>query len=155
MKKAFTLIELIFVIVIIGILSAVAVPKFLNLKHSAEVNGLIKTTIDVAKNAVNVATNLKYLEGNDSFKLGDLVQLDGRDWHYMPDQPGDTHRGIYYNLPDNVALEIASITLRTDGKIEYAINCDSFEDPKSQEKCKELLGLTNTNPPRKQVVISY
>ena len=51
-KKAFTLIELIFVIVIIGILSAVAIPKFRNLttnsKKSAEkaIVSSIKTVIE-------------------------------------------------------------------------------------------------------------
>ena len=35
-KKAFTMIELIFVIVVLGILSAVAVPHFLQMKESSE-----------------------------------------------------------------------------------------------------------------------
>ena len=36
MKKAFTIIELIFVIVVIGILAGVAVPKFLGVRRDAE-----------------------------------------------------------------------------------------------------------------------
>lgn len=44
MKKAFTMIELIIVIAILGILAAVAVPKFVNLKDDAEkasIEGLV------------------------------------------------------------------------------------------------------------------
>lgn len=36
-KKAFTIIELVMIIVILGILSAVAIPKFVNLRSKAEI----------------------------------------------------------------------------------------------------------------------
>ncbi|MEA2091150.1 MAG: prepilin-type N-terminal cleavage/methylation domain-containing protein [Campylobacterota bacterium] len=38
MKKAFTMIELIFVIVILGILAAVAIPKFASTKRNADIS---------------------------------------------------------------------------------------------------------------------
>jgi len=41
MKKAFTMIELIFVIVILGILAAVAIPRFLMVSHNAHESNLI------------------------------------------------------------------------------------------------------------------
>ena len=43
MKKAFTLIELIFVIVIIGVLSAVAIPKFAHLSSNSKVAAELAT----------------------------------------------------------------------------------------------------------------
>ena len=43
MKKAFTLIELIFVIVIIGVLSAVAIPKFSHLSSNSKVAAELAT----------------------------------------------------------------------------------------------------------------
>ena len=140
MKKAFTLIELIFVIVIIGLLAAVAVPKFLNLKQSAEAANVVKTTIDAASAAVSVAVNLRDLEGNNSFELKDLVKLDGKGWSYVNDQNGS------YEYNDSVNNQrVAKITLYStnnsdaNNTVEYSIDCTQFNDPKTQEKCEQLL----------------
>lgn len=52
MKKAFTMIELIFAIVIIGILSAVALPKFFDLRFKTELTSL-KTGIQAINSKAN------------------------------------------------------------------------------------------------------
>ena len=143
MKKAFTLIELIFVIVIIGLLSAVAVPKFLNLKQNAEASNVVKTTIDAASAAVNVAVNLRDLEGKE-FNLSDLVNLDGKGWSYIEPVSGD-HNGSYeYNDSAN-NQRVAKITLyESNNKVEYKIDCTQFSDQVTQDKCKQLVGSKNT-----------
>ena len=47
MKKAFTLVELIFVIVIIGVLAAVAIPKFSHLSSNAKISSEMATAATV------------------------------------------------------------------------------------------------------------
>jgi len=141
MKKAFTLIELIFVIVIIGLLAAVAVPKFLNLKQSAEAHNVAKTTIDMAQQAAEVAVNQRDLEDNVNFTLRDLIKLDGKGWKYVEEQNGS------YEYNDTVTGElIAKITLysidnpEANDTINYKIDCNKFRDPRTQAKCKKVIG---------------
>jgi len=138
MKRAFTLIELIFVIVIIGLLAAVAVPKFTNLKQSAKASNIIKTTIDTASAAVNVAVNLRDLEGNNNFNLKDLVKLNGKGWEYI--NKNMEHNGSYeYN--DTKDQTVAKITLYSHkNTIKYKIDCSKFSDSQTHNKCKQLLG---------------
>ena len=59
MKQAFTLLELIFVIVIIGVLSAVAVPKFKDLKQSAVANAVVSNITSGAQSAASAAVDMR------------------------------------------------------------------------------------------------
>ncbi len=52
MKKSFTLIELLFVIVIIGLLAVIAVPKFVNLTTNAK-NASIKSIITSVQDSID------------------------------------------------------------------------------------------------------
>ena len=53
MKKAFTLIELIFVIVIIGLLAAIALPKFMTVTENAKLKGAVEVANQVVNKAVS------------------------------------------------------------------------------------------------------
>jgi len=133
MKNAFTLIEIIFVIVIIGIISATAVLKLTNLKYNSKVITIINTTKSTAEQALESAQNRIYLEDNDTFKLNDLVSVKGKGWKYNASyKDGDYY---YPNKAGNKSY--AYVVLDTSNRqIIYRINCSVFENEKEQEICE-------------------
>lgn len=74
MKKAFTIIELVFVIVIIGILAGVAVPRLAATRDDAEI-AKAKATIASVKAALSTERQLRVLRGN--FDSIDSLNADG------------------------------------------------------------------------------
>jgi len=71
-KKGFTLIELIMVIVILGILAAVAVPKFIDLKGDAQVSRRDNLT-GALRSAVNILHANYILHSGSAYTVTDVV----------------------------------------------------------------------------------
>lgn len=86
MKKAFTMIELLFVIVILGVLASLAVPKLLATKTDAEVTKIVvdmKNTFDkIAKFYItngNLSAQLKAAPSDSTDNYYNIIMLIGDD----------------------------------------------------------------------------
>ncbi len=66
MRRAFTVIELIFVIVVLGILSAVALPKFKGMLGQADISKA-KSTVTAIRSGLQVYKNKHILLGQDPY----------------------------------------------------------------------------------------
>lgn len=132
-RSAFTLVELIFTIVIIGVLAAVAIPKFKSLKESANVANTIKIIKDAESSLPSAAVNRSDLENSTSFVLSDILQLSGKNISYASNQ--------YTINNDDNSSTIANIKLNTTNRqIDTNITCNNFLLSVEKTKCAERLG---------------
>jgi prepilin-type N-terminal cleavage/methylation domain-containing protein len=158
MKKGFTLIELIFVVLVIGLLAAVAVPRFLNLKAHAVIESMSYVLTTGISQAVEAAQNYMYLENNNTFTLKDILEIpDTRlyknlKWHYTSTSTPDFYNPDgTYNLKDssdyyinNKSKTVMRITLYKDKRIiQFKISCKALskdKHPVLRELCIQKWG---------------
>ncbi len=138
MKRGFTLIELIFVIVIIGVLSAVAVPKFKNLKQNAEASSVLKVANDAYASVPAAYVNKVDMEDGKVASISDVVKTQGKGWKT------DGNSTYFETTEGNVSV----VTLEsnsTDRNVTITIDCSKFTDDTTEAKCTKLNGGSTTS----------
>lgn len=111
MKKGFTMIELIFVIVILGILAAVAVPRLAATRDDAILAGL-KTDINTALQAVPA-----WYQGQRDARIMQAVQLDTTTWN----QATSGEEAYTWSDGGNVCVTLAVVDFNTTGASQFSI----------------------------------
>ncbi|AZV46803.1 ABC transporter permease [Nautilia sp. PV-1] len=77
MRKSFTMLELIFVIVVIGILAGVAIPRLFSGVSDAEI-AKVKTDVATIRTAISTKYGKNVMEGNDVCPTLETSTTDGQ-----------------------------------------------------------------------------
>ena len=151
MKKAFTMVELVFVIAIIGILSAIAIPKLMVTRDDAKLTKA-RTTVANVRAALSAHIQKNILKGeykgttnvgggiNEKvFDFFDNNSSGDRVLEYPISQcPKSTSRGCWvYNGDNTYTYRFPSAI---GGTIKFEVKNNRFEcaDGEDAEKCKLL-----------------
>ena len=118
MKRAFTLIELIFVIVIIGVLSAVAIPKFAHLSSNSKVAAELATASTI-QSAIDDAHS-EWIISEGSFSWGNNKNENNVNSAGYPKQLGDCEPAFNWVLKSSSTVDPKwTCTDNNDGTFKY------------------------------------
>ncbi|OOY02593.1 prepilin-type N-terminal cleavage/methylation domain-containing protein [Campylobacter coli] len=159
MKRAFTILELVFVIVILGILAAIALPKFSSSRDEAEVSkslNNLKTLINdisiyVLKNSdlstMNFMSNVSGVENVDlknftgikevNFRVGEdkecikLIFIDKNDFVLMGISSNEASKNAIINIANNPKQEFQNLDFTSSSKNKACVTLSKNENFKN------------------------
>lgn len=159
MKRAFTILELVFVIVILGILAAIALPKFSSSRDEAEVSkslNNLKTLINdisiyVLKNSdlstMNFMSNVSGVENVDlknftgikevNFRVGEdkecikLIFIDKNDFVLMGISSNEASKNAIINIANNPKQEFQNLDFTSSSKNKACVALSKNENFKN------------------------
>lgn len=113
MKKAFTMIELVFVIVVIGILSAIAIPKFAATRDDAIISRA-RATVGALRSAIATERQKRILKGDFS------AITDSEAAGLLEYGLGDGWSGLTFTAPDG---STCTFTVDNSNKLVISGTC--------------------------------
>ena len=122
MRKAFTLVELIFVLVIIGILAGVAIPRFAHLSSNTKISSELATASTIESAIEDVHSQWIMSEGEFNWGNGETTECpdNHRDFNCTTGYP------ILGSCPDNSFEHILKNANVVDAKWECATHSDEI-----------------------------
>lgn len=144
-RKAFTMIELVFVIVVIGILSAIAVPKFAATRDDATITNAIATVASIRsaiaterqkrilRGAFTDMTSLGGETGNDKdlFDWFDGNTTGSRVLEYPIRSCAASASGCWSKTSDSIYV----YTMPTSGTVTFTFSNNRFTCPSTDANC--------------------
>jgi general secretion pathway protein G len=116
MKKGFTMIELIFVIVILGILAAVAIPRLAATRNDAKAAS-IKTDIGTAMQAIPA-----WFQGQKEVAFQNAMSIDTNVWKQQNQTGTGTGSACYYKYTDD-AGDYITMKVTQDANVTALAAC--------------------------------
>lgn len=113
-NKGFTLIELMIVVTIIGILSAIAVPKFAQMIHKSR-EGKTRGNLAALRSSINVY----YADTEGIYPKDNLTVLNGKYMNSTPEVHAAGHHGNTMSVFNNDDLGMAGLVLADNGAWSY------------------------------------
>ncbi len=106
-QSAFTLVELIIVIVILGILSAFAIPKYINITDDSR-QAVITSISGALKSAIHLVHSKAIVDGVENEASASITLNDGTSIQTVYGYPAGNSRGIGSVLDQHFPREIVS-----------------------------------------------